>query len=70
MTFELRGSARLSNYLVMFELQASTRSGNYFSQFEARSGEAHNFELERSIFFNVLPECFYHFHVILVFLFF
>ena len=51
MTFELRGSTRLSNYLVTFELRASTRSGNYLVTFEARSGDAQNFELERSICF-------------------
>ena len=51
MKFELRGSTRLSNYLVTFELRASTRSGNYLVTFEARSGEAQNFELERSVFF-------------------
>ena len=34
-----------------FEFRGSTRSGNYSSQFEARSGEAQNFELERSTFF-------------------
>ena len=51
MKFELRGSTRLSNYLATFELRASSRSVNYLVTFEARSGEAQNFKLERSNYF-------------------